>query len=220
MTKAGAWTAPRLWPGARVVCVAAGPGVTRDDVERIRGRARVIVINWMWHWAPWADCLYACDHEWWESDEAPRPGEGPALKVGLETTDRDDVRTLGHLEGKEGMPGLSSDPGLLQTGQNSGHQAINLASHLTGPGGEVVLLGYAFQFAADGSRHCHPDHSAALGNPEETKADGTMGSLPKWRAWAETIPPAAEGLGITIINASRETALTCFPRRPIEELFP
>lgn len=220
MTASVGWRVPRLWPSERVVCIAAGPGLCREDVERVRGRARVIAINWMWHWAPWADCLYACDREWWRSEEAPGPSAGPALKVGLEATERTDVRVLDRLKGEAGMVGLSSDPGRLQTGQNSGHQAINLAAHLVGPGGEIILLGYAFQFSGDGRRHCHPDHRPELGNPEMIKADGAPGAVLKWRAWAETIPPAAEAMGVTIVNASRETALTCFPRRRLEDIFP
>lgn len=207
------WSAPCLWPGERVVCVAAGPSLTQEDVERVRGRARTVVINWIWKLAPWADCLYACDREWWESVEAPPIGEGPTLKVTLGHAGRPDVHVLQFLRNATGVPGLATDPAFLRTGKNGGHQAINLSAHLVGRGGEIILLGYDFKFQAKGVRHCHPDHAAPLNNPEPN-------APVEWIKWAGTIPPAAEAMGVRILNATRDTALTCFPQASLEELFP
>ena len=56
----------RLWEGETVVCLASGPSLTPADVEYVRGKARVIVINTTVLLAPWADVLYACDARWWQ----------------------------------------------------------------------------------------------------------------------------------------------------------
>jgi hypothetical protein len=51
---------PKLWPGSTVVCLGTGPSLTAEDVEAVRGRAKVIAINNAHALAPWADVLYAC----------------------------------------------------------------------------------------------------------------------------------------------------------------
>jgi hypothetical protein len=51
---------------------------------------------------------------------------------------------------------LSTDPTAL-AGLDSGYQAINLAAHLLGPGGRIVLVSYDMGFA-DGVSHSHAPH--------------------------------------------------------------
>src|SRR5690606_12343680 len=54
-----------------VVCIASGPSLAADDVEKVKawrqakeGRG-VIVTNTTFMLAPWADVLYAMDRAWW-----------------------------------------------------------------------------------------------------------------------------------------------------------
>lgn len=93
----------------------------------------------------------------------------------------------------------------LETCGNSGAGAIALAA--AGGARRIVLLGYDGQYAADGKRHWHGDHPRHLGNAAQI---GT---------WAAGFAKLAKALRhVEIINASRATALTCWPCQPLEEV--
>lgn len=86
---------------------------------------------------------------------------------------------------------------------NSGVAAIALA-HQFGAR-RVVMVGYDCQTAGK-LVHWHGDHPAGLGN---------AGSMSKWPAQFAKV--ALEVPGTEVLNASRATALTCFPRVVLEE---
>ena len=53
---------PRLWPESTIAVIAAGPSLTVDDCEYVRGRVTAtIAVNAAYKLAPWADVLYGCD---------------------------------------------------------------------------------------------------------------------------------------------------------------
>lgn len=109
--------------------------------------------------------------------------------------------------GQEGS-GLSPDPSYIHTGMNSGYQALHLAAVFGVR--RVVLLGYDFSTGAGGRRHWHGDHPKGLGNAPPTR----------YPAWARAMDELAQDLkraGVEVINASRRTALRCFPRRDLSE---
>lgn len=85
---------------------------------------------------------------------------------------------------------------------NSGAGAIALA--VKAGASRVILLGYDCQ-KTGGQAHHHGDHPAGLGN---------AGSLPKWPEQFKRL--AATLAGVEVINCSRETALTAFPRGELE----
>jgi hypothetical protein len=84
---------------------------------------------------------------------------------------------------------------------NSGANAISLAIH--GGAEKVILIGYDCQ-KTNGKVHWHGDHVKGLGNA--TRIDKWHLKFEKLADWAKDTP---------IINASRETALTCFPKMTI-----
>lgn len=93
-------------------------------------------------------------------------------------------------------------------GDNSGAGAILLA-HYSGAK-KIVLLGYDCQ-RTGGKSHWHKDHIKPLGNTQ---------SMPHWHKYFKecrrSIPDSVE-----IINCTRETALTAFPLKGLEdELYP
>lgn len=100
---------------------------------------------------------------------------------------------------------LSLEAGVIAQGGNSGQQAIGLA-HQFGAA-RVLLLGYDMQ-RTGGKAHWHGNHPAPLGN---------AGKLAAWPAAMNKLAAVAAGIGLEIINCSRETALTCFPRRELSE---
>lgn len=86
--------------------------------------------------------------------------------------------------------------------RNSGLAAIRIAIHFGAS--KIILLGYDCQHTK-GKKHWHGDHPSGLGN---------AGSIARWPVQFERL--AKEIQGFDIINCSRETALTCFPRADLE----
>lgn len=191
----------------QIVCIASGPSLTQEDVDRCFGQ-RVIVVNDNWKKAPWAEVLYACDWAWWrEYLPAVRRGFGGRLvsqRGGNEPIQSDFCRK----HGIEQYPlvkkkGLGKDH--IRAGGNGGHQALNLA-YLLG-GRRIILLGYDMQ-KTGGKFHWFGDHPRTLRNPS---------AINKWARNFNHIANDMKREGVEVINATRETALDCFPRMPIDE---
>jgi hypothetical protein len=91
---------------------------------------------------------------------------------------------------------------LIHGGGNSGYQAVNLA-FLFGAA-KIVLLGFDMK----GGSHWHGDHPGALNRGVPT------------RAFAKAFPALADDLkseGVEVLNATRDTALECFPKIDLED---
>ncbi len=89
--------------------------------------------------------------------------------------------------------------------QNSGVGAISLATYWGAK--RVILLGYDCQ-KTGGKSHWHGDHPKGLGN---------AGSLGTWPGQFAKLATDLDNR-VEIINCSRETALTMFERRPLDEV--
>ena len=198
----GAVPVPRLWPGGTVVCIGSGPSLTQDDIDACKGRARVIAIKNAVELAPWADVLYGAGADaggstWWSR-------EGARLTFpGMRYTLDPQARAWASVLALRGERGLCMDPSALTGGGHSGYQAINLAVHLGAK--RIILLGYDLQ-KTDGRDHYFGPHP--------------HGRTPPFNLFLYHFPSIVEPLkaaGVTVINASRETALDIFPRLPIEE---
>lgn len=201
---------PRLWPGETVVCIASGPSLTLDDVNYVRGRAKVIVVNTSVNLAPWADVLYACDDRWWKwayrfQKQYPGVHQFTGLKFAItaQSARFPGVKVIG----RSGIDGLSMDPRSLRTGSNSGYQAINLAVLMGAT--RIVLLGYDMQTGHHGRQHWHPDHPMKMVSPYSS-----------FRRYYETLVEPLKAAGVDVINCSRDTALKCFPRQALQDVFP
>jgi len=86
--------------------------------------------------------------------------------------------------------------------KNSGAGAI--AAAVQAGASRVMLLGYDCQ-KTGGRAHWHGDHPEGLGN---------AGSMDKWPRQFQRLADTLRG--VEILNCSRETALTCFPRADLE----
>lgn len=87
-------------------------------------------------------------------------------------------------------------------GKNSGLGAISLAAHWGAQ--RIILIGYDCQ-KTDGNAHWHADHPNGLGN---------AGAVDKW---PQQFADLAKRLSAEVVNASRVTALECFPRVSLSE---
>ena len=104
---------------------------------------------------------------------------------------------------KHGLTPLRVDGKGFNPYGNSGAGAVMLA-WLSGAE-KVILLGYDCQHTG-GKAHWHGDHPKKLGNAARPDA------------WIKNFDRMAEFLSpLPIINASRTTALTCFPRMELED---
>lgn len=187
--------APRLWPDSTVVCIGTGPSLTRDDVAFCQGRARVIAVNDAYRFAPWADCLYAADGKWWRWHQGVPGFTG--LKYSIEP--KHENKAVAVVLKNKGFNGLSLDPSGLCTGGNSGYQAINLAVHFGAR--QILLLGYDLR----GSHFfgTHPDKGVQR--------------FDLWAAAFQSIVAPLAELGVTVLNCTPKSALTCFPRAVLRE---
>lgn len=154
-------------------------------------------VNDAYRLAPWG-VLYACDYRWWLDHEA-------ASRHVTErwTCDEKAAKAFPSLRWIKGWPrpGLGTD--CLHYGDNSGYQAINLA--FVHGFRRLYLLG--FDLGHDGSKaHFFGSHA------------GRCRDNPRYGDFIRNFNlMQPENHGLDVINCSRRTALTCFPRRDLAE---
>lgn len=142
--------------------------------------------------APWADALFAMDKQWWDMH----------IKE-VRSVFRGDLCTTSNQVLRHGLRAMGTYKRGWDPFGNSGAGAVSLAG-LAGAR-RVLMLGYDCQ-RTGGKVHWHGDHPKGLGN---------AGAMPKWPQQFAKLKAAMAG--VEIINCSRETALTCFPRASLED---
>lgn len=163
---------------------------------------RVLTVNNTWALLPWAHAMYAGDRQWWTryGDEA-RSFRG-------ERWTRDDLSAsrfgLNMVYRRNGE-GLCKIAGSVNTGGNSGYQAINLAYHFGAK--RIVLLG--FDMHRNNGAHWHGDHHAMLSAPDR--------HIDLWRQMMVPLARDLREAGVDVVNATPGTALDAFPKRSLFE---
>lgn len=194
------------WAGRTVAIAASGPSQDGEDLDEIRGRCPIVAINNTWELAPWAEVLYSCDRKWWDVNVAAR-----SIFAGEKWTCDESAALLYDLRLVIGRPGCGYAPtGPILHHFNSGAQAIQLAAQWGAT--RIVLLGFDHRNAPDGRKHWHGDHASV-----------ELNMRPNWRKHIAAMHVLAAGLrehGVEVLNASRETALDCWPRVDLEDLLP
>lgn len=193
------------WDGETVVCVAAGPSAKEADLELVRGRAKVIVINESWRLAPWADVLYACDPKWWKL-RGPKPEEFAGLRVtqDLPYALEAKIKRVGLSHGKNEV--LTETPGLLGWGYNSGFHALNMAVQAKAK--RVILVGYDMSIAR--GAHWHGRHEVGLSNPDAKAVE-------RFRVTLDAQAERLKLLGVEVLNTSARSALVGFRKVDLRE---
>lgn len=193
------------WAGETCVCIASGPSLTAEDCELVREwkertGGRVIVVNTSFKLAPWADILYACDGAWWLHyfNEVKASFTGALWTQNVMARDKLGINYVQSACGA----GLSRN-GTINTGSNSGYQAIGLA-YLLGCK-RIILLGYDMQ--TNGKKHWHGDHPGKLNKRL---------SLEKWGGFFVKLASDLQREGIKVENCTRQSALTCFEKTSLE----
>ena len=164
-------------------------------------------VNDAHRFAPWADVLYASDVPWWtKHHEALKGFQGLKFTVGQGRTPKPikglpDVQVLRNT----GTLGLELDPSALRTGLNSGYAAINLAVHFGAA--RMLLLGFNMS-PVNGKRHFFGNHKGLNNSSDYTRFAQKFQSL---------VEPLAR-LGVSVVNCTSPTRLTCFPQQPLREV--
>lgn len=196
------------WSDRLCIVAGSGPSLTADVAAACRGH-RVVAVNDAWRLMPFAEVLYACDSGWWDHHEGCPGFAGERWSSHGDAVRNDKRRAaerhaLNLVRGAE-ADWFSRDPGVIHYGEMGGFQAANLAAHMMGWRGRLVLVGFNMQPVA-GVRHFFGEHPERL----RSTVIGPRGAYAKsLRAFAL----AAAGLpdGFEIVNATPDSALTCFP---------
>lgn len=198
------------WAGQTVVCIASGPSLCADDLEYVhskhtKGLCKVVAVNREFEYAPWADVLYAADYRFWAEY---LPDIHKVFRGELWTLDKEAAKRFKLNYIRRGMgDGYSSDRTELNTGGNSGYQAIHLAVHFGAS--KVVLLGYDMQ-PTNNMHHHFGAHRNKLPNPTGYKL---------WVPRFKYLFSDLKRLKVEAINATRATAIpdAWVKRIPISE---
>lgn len=166
---------------------------------------RTIVTNDTYRRAPWADVLYAADFKWWKHHiEAVRSSDFQ----GELWSQCGEARASFGTQWVQSCNRAGLGTGhMIHYGGNSGYQAINLA-YLWGVR-KFVLLGLDCGAGPAGEAHWFGQHPKPLNARQEF-----------WR-WALRFNRLAEDMaqaGAQVVNASRRTALECWPRADLGDL--
>jgi hypothetical protein len=193
MTRRGLeWLEPLL-RGKTAVCIASGPSLTAEDCAAARRSGLpALVTNTTFRLCPWADVLVGFDARWWKQHEEE-----------LATWEGRRVTCSTALIGGR-VERLALAPSYKNFG-NSGTAAASLA--IFAGARRVLLIGYDCQLGPGGLRHWHGDHPAGLSNAQSLKA---------WPRRFEALAAYATLRRCPVVNCSRTTALSCFPRAELE----
>jgi len=194
------WTLPRIFPQSTIVVIGTGPSLTQSDVDYCRGLPTIAVNN-AYTLAPWANILYAADARWWKAYGGAQGFAGQ--RICSDSSDWIIPPSYLSLSVTSSCGGLHRDPSHLN-GPNSGHQAVNMAVHLGAS--RIVLLGMDCRPNSKGKTHFFGRH------PHTSIVSPYQMFLEAWRTIPDALPD-----GVTIINATRSTAIDCFPCQPISE---
>lgn len=205
----------RAWEGKTVVCIASGPSLTQEQVNRVAlADVKTIVVNDAYLLAPWADLSYFADLAWWgwHTTGIAKPLLGMTAedvracfagfegeKCSIQHHGKEAMDPEVHLLKNGGWEGVSTDPESIRTGCHSGYQAINVA--VLAGAARIVLIGYDGKFDAKGKAHFFGDHP-------ERSYDTVVRDYSKLYRTMEN--PLKE-LGVEVLNASPGSAITHFP---------
>jgi hypothetical protein len=198
---------PRIFEGQSVAIVAGGPSLRGFDWERLRG-VPAIAINRAYEMMPFAPVLWWSDSRFWRQHKAALERHAAIWKATCFTNylEEDAVPSWVTQYRMTETAGFDPDPRYLRSGNNSAFAAICLAAHLGAA--RLVLLGVDMRHGPAGETHYHGGHG--LPHSEDTL---TTFMLP----FFETLAAPLAALGIEVINASPDSALTVWPRCSIEE---
>lgn len=165
---------------------------------------------------PTADALLGADLNFWtHCREFYSRFEGERFTCDATAAEKFGPTLLQHNNGSL----LSPAPGMISTGGNSGHGLLSLAFAFGGL--DIVMAGYDMQQTGGKIRHAtgllfggkvhhHGPHPLPLANPAPH-------ALKQWAQRIAALAPQFAAAGVRVRNASKVSALTCFPRVDLQK---
>jgi hypothetical protein len=157
---------------------------------------------------PWADALYGCDSRWWNEHKGCMGFEGERWSTHDDGKSTANNKTqvandygVNLVNGAQGV-GFSTDQGLIHYNDNSGFQALNLA--ILFGSRYIVLVGFDMRHVG-GKSHFFGDHPKSLYQ------------RPEYQSFVNKFDKATPPEGVQIINATPDSALTCYPMMGLED---
>lgn len=190
------------WDGLTVACLASGPSLTAEDCAAVADTGwPIIVTNDTFRLCPSAAIVFGFDARWWRYETSGEPRHAEVKRT------MPSARRISAAHSLESI-GVETihDSKWMHGYGNSGVCSILLAAAAGAK--RIILVGFDCQRAA-GRSHWHGEHGAGLSN---------CASIAKWPGQFAQAASDARRAGAEVLNASRATALTCFPRVKLEEV--
>ena len=192
------------WRGHTAVVVASGPSLTDEQITLIEHSVVfTIAVNNSYAKLRHPDVVYACDYLWWKLNHMKAKQNIPRRQMWTQDRAAAEQFQLSHIqwEGKDGL----GKRGLRVNG-NSGAGAINLAYHFGAR--RILLVGMDMKPGPNGEKHWHPDHPKPLVQGQQFE---------EWRKKMGVLAADLKTEGVTVVNCTPGSALTCFPMGDLEQ---
>ena len=227
------WKVPHIWLGGDVWIIGGGPSVPKQfDVpeEVIQSVVRktslpnvyspymsylhdkhVIGVNAAYTIGNWMDIIFFGDKSFFLSNEKQLAAY-PGMKVSCHecVNNLEWCKYVAH--DTSHRTGISLDQRMVSWNNNSGAAAISLAAHLGAK--RIILLGFDMTLDS-GKQHWHSLYPNSANNKQgrqiKTPFERHLLGFP-------AIASDAKKLGIEILNANPNSAITCFPKVTVKEL--
>lgn len=197
------------WDDKPVAVIGSGPSLKGVDLFPIYGHCYALAVKGAIFDYPWADVGFGIDrprfNEWAKAlAKAPMPivwgwdGGSPIDRV-------PNVTYLKRMHGDRHV--LETDLSQVANGGTSGYSAVNFA--FLKRAREIYLFGFDFRSTGK-DWHANEAHYGAKRNMSEKS----------WERWAMAFKPMAQKLsqhGVTVWNASPDSAIAAFPKITIDE---
>jgi len=195
------------WEGEAVAIVGSGPSIKNIDLSILKDRIHVIAIKTAVDLCPWAEVCYGCDAPWWIDQKGLPKFHGLKFFHGPQAANKwPDLIKVEIEISKDDM--LIDQPLHIGNGGCSGFQAQNLAIQFGAT--DIILIG--LDCNENGGIHWYGR------NKWPNASNPVQSNFNRWIKGFENAMPSVRRLGINIINASPESALKCFPKKPLTEI--
>lgn len=210
------WAVPRDWVGETAVVLGGGPSMSKEVVDYVRGKARVIAVTTQGievqtrtgiipALAPWADVLYAGDAKWWNDPfNQPRALAFEGLRVTV--ADGLSFKQVLSLQSSRNAP-YDPRPNYIYKGGHSGYQAVHLAAKFGAK--RILLCGFDLR-DVNGKSHWFGHYYSK-----------TLNTRPNYRNWANNFQPLFKflaGAGVEVLNCSPGSSLRGAKMAKLEEV--
>jgi len=229
------WRVPKIWGGCDAWILGGGPslprqfGVPSSVIEQVQKGAlppsayssymteihnkHVIGVNMSYRIGDWIDIVMFGDSDFFLKEQEYLY-KFPGLRVTCNPLQRDEPFVKYLERDTTHYQGITTTPGRVSWNGNTGAAAINLAVHLGAK--RIILVGFDMK-VEDNMKHWHDLYKVGPVNTERRRMK-TMSTFDRHLSFFPSIAADAKRLGITIINANPDSAISCFPKMTVKEI--